>query len=254
MEIFSSWILCASGAFLLTDDPGEAGKASKISLDTQQLLFDGVRRIDEMQHWRERIPTALVIISTTGKRPSSALEPLEQEALALIDGARSLEDVQRALAATEYDATRAIHRLIEKGLATAEAPARAGDEFEITATVETGDDGVEPAERAAQINAALAEVFDWINKTSDPGHFKLSMDSFLASESKKRPALKGLHLRADGTIDEALFLANLEIQKGSVADLEEVVSFAMFEAGELLDPERESKVERAVGKRLARIR
>src|SRR5262249_54554229 len=55
-EIFFSVLVMRAGAFYFYRTDEDQGPVSQLSLSTKQLLFDGVRRIDELGYFREKLP------------------------------------------------------------------------------------------------------------------------------------------------------------------------------------------------------
>src|SRR5262249_51234789 len=72
-EIFYSVLLLARGPFYFIAALEEDGVAVRLHLDTQALLIEGLARIDEMEFFRQVVPSATVIL--TRRRPSTPNEP-----------------------------------------------------------------------------------------------------------------------------------------------------------------------------------
>ena len=85
------------------------------SLDTQAMLLDGLRRLDEMELFRTRFPSSDVVVTNTGKAPAAELSPEAQKILSLVDGARTLAELATASALGEFEATKLAFKLLEQG-------------------------------------------------------------------------------------------------------------------------------------------
>src|SRR5690606_22947959 len=103
------------GAFALWDqDPEE--KQHNLQLSTQSLLMDSVRKIDEMAHFRKRIPHGRLYVGRK-RAPDGTLEEEEAQVLAAASGQRTLLELAQALKMSEFDLTKAVFRLLELGFA-----------------------------------------------------------------------------------------------------------------------------------------
>ena len=97
-EIFFSVLVMRAGAFYFYRTDEDHGPVSQLSLSTKQLLFDGVRRIDELSYFREKLPSADVVLQRRHPAPPTKLEAKEERVLQLVDGARDLGAIARAVA------------------------------------------------------------------------------------------------------------------------------------------------------------
>jgi len=57
IEIFLGLLVAQSGVFVFLRGVNRSAMPDRLSLDTQALLLDGLRRLDEMVLYRARIPT-----------------------------------------------------------------------------------------------------------------------------------------------------------------------------------------------------
>ena len=116
-EIFQSIVLAREGAFTLVDQEPEDRMGPSLQLSTQSLLMDAIRKIDELQHFRQRIPHGQVYV--TRRRPSDGkLKPDEDRLLGLASGQRTVVELAQAAKLSEFDATKILFRLLEGGYAT----------------------------------------------------------------------------------------------------------------------------------------
>ncbi|EPX62595.1 hypothetical protein D187_008783 [Cystobacter fuscus DSM 2262] len=113
-EIFHSIVLCREGSFFLVDQPVEDKLGHNIQLSTQSLLMDSIRKIDELAHFRKRIPHSRLYVLRKG--PTFAkLEPDEDRVLGLVDGRRTLLELGQASRLSEFDVTKVVYGLLEGG-------------------------------------------------------------------------------------------------------------------------------------------
>src|SRR5262249_493277 len=91
-------------------------KLPDLALSTQNLLLEGIRRMDELAYFREKIPSPSAIPCIRSGAPQA--QPPEEHpriVLALCDGMRSADDIARESKLGEFDATHALYQLIQSG-------------------------------------------------------------------------------------------------------------------------------------------
>ncbi len=117
VEIFLGLLVAREGSFVFLRGVDQSALPVVLSIDTQAMLLDGLRRVDEMELYRTRVPSEEVVPVATGKQPATSEEmPAEEkQALALADGVRSVADLAAASAMGEFEATKAVFRLIQAG-------------------------------------------------------------------------------------------------------------------------------------------
>jgi hypothetical protein len=108
-------------------DPGAEMDDAELSLSTESLLIEGMRRLDEVYRLRRILPAPAVVRFRGG----GSEDPLELRVLGYLGpGARRVGDVvEGALVAgdaDEYDALNALHRLVEAGSVSLESPEGGG--------------------------------------------------------------------------------------------------------------------------------
>jgi len=113
-EIFHAIVLCREGSFFLIDQPVEDKLGHNIQLSTQSLLMDSIRKIDELAHFRKRVPNGRVYVLRKGLTHAK-LEADEDRVLALVDGRRTVLDLGQAARLSEFDVTKVVYGLLEGG-------------------------------------------------------------------------------------------------------------------------------------------
>jgi hypothetical protein len=117
IEIFLGLLVARSGSFVFLRGLDEKALPAVLELDTQALLLDGLRRLDEMELYRTRVPSSGVSPRRTGKKldgPGS-VTPEAHQLYALADGKRTVSDLATATELGEFEATKAAYKLIEAG-------------------------------------------------------------------------------------------------------------------------------------------
>lgn len=126
IEIFLGLLVLREGQFNFRAGFDAARLPSRLSLDVEGLLLDGLRRLDEMDHYRTRIRSGAFVPVRTGRQSppetNSAFSLEMHVLLEQIDGMRSLAELAELTALGEFEATKAAWRLMQAGyLVPAEA-------------------------------------------------------------------------------------------------------------------------------------
>jgi hypothetical protein len=116
VEIFLGLLVAREGSFVFLTGLDRTALPVVLGLDTEAMLLDGLRRLDEMEVYRARVPHADVIPHRTGKEPAGAVTAEQKQVLALSDGVRTLGDVAVASALGEFETTKAVFQLVEQGV------------------------------------------------------------------------------------------------------------------------------------------
>jgi len=114
-EIFLGLLVAQSGVFVFLRGVDRSAMPDRLSLDTQAMLLDGLRRLDEMVLYRARIPHSGVKPRSTGKAVDGQMTPQGKRVLALADGSRTVAELALATSLGEFETTKAAYALIERG-------------------------------------------------------------------------------------------------------------------------------------------
>ena len=90
--VFHAILLSAEGTFHMLDEDVADRAGAPLAVSTQQLLMDGIRRIDELSLFRARIPSPQAYLRRREPKRPATLKPLEQTLLALVDGRRTVAE------------------------------------------------------------------------------------------------------------------------------------------------------------------
>lgn len=262
-EIFHAIVLAREGAFSLADQEPDEKPGPAVQLSTQSLLMDAIRKIDELQHFRQRIPHGRVYV--TKRRPSDGkLHPDEDRLLALATGQRTVLELAQAAKLSEFDATKILFRLLEGGYASVSelkhgdvpAPPRGRSTHRASET--------EPAVRVvATFEEIFAEVLRDVAAQGRASEFLAAANAALESHTlSESPVLRDLRLGADGRFDSRKLLdaytkARTSLGSEPVASLRQALSdvmfFLLFQAGELLESRADEDLARRVKDLLATL-
>jgi hypothetical protein len=268
-EIFHEIILSRDGAFFLVADEQEEKNVLNVQLSMQSLLMDSIRKVDEMAHFRKRIPHGRMYV--VHKRPSDGtLEREEDRVLALCDGERTVLELGQKARLAEFDVTKIIYRLLEGGYAhLADHPVPAAPSVQEGAASAEGVSGAagrsSPTRDSLTVVRTFNKVFEEIRaEVASRGMDRELIAAANAALSGKAlsasPALSGILFDRSGALPESKLLdqfQRVKAQLGSepVASLRQALSdvmfFLLFQAGELLESQQDELLARKVKEILA---
>jgi hypothetical protein len=261
-DIFHAIVLAREGAFTLVDQEPDEKTGPAVQLPTQSLLMDAIRKIDELQHFRQRIPHGRVYV--TKKRPSDGkLHPDEDRVLGLATGQRTVLELAQAAKLSEFDATKILFRLLEGGYATV-SELKHGEVAAPTGGRSTRGAEAEPAVRVvATFEEIFAEIAREVAANKLTREYLEAANAALASRAlTESPVLAGLKLGPDGRFDarkvlDAYARGRSALGSEPVASLRQALSdvmfFLLFQAGELLESRADEDLARRVKDLLATL-
>lgn len=257
-EIFHAMVLTREGAFELVRQSFEEKASSNVRLPVQSLLMDSVRRVDEMAHFRKRIAHGGVFVAP--KKPADGdLEPEEAEVLAAVNGERTVLELGQIAKVSEFDATKAIYRLLEGGYVTVSerpgAPAVA-EPVAVVAQAPSGARKIDETRVVITFNGIFREIFAELRRRGRDAEFLTAANAALTGEGLSQGALLAdLEFGPDGALPEGLVLMRFEQERDTLGPdpvaglkraLSDVMFFLLFQTGELL----ESQEDEALGLRV----
>lgn len=115
VEIFLGLLVARSGSFVFLRGLDRDRLPAQLSLDTQGMLLDGLRRLDEMELYRSKVPGSEAVPRRTAKEASGSISAEHERVLSLADGARNLSALAVETALGEFEVTRLVFQLVEAG-------------------------------------------------------------------------------------------------------------------------------------------
>ncbi len=103
------------GAFRFLDDQLPTSTMVPISIDVAALVLEGMQRLDEWRRIRERIPNTGCVPVAVGPWDDAVLPEGGRQVLAQVDDDRTIEEICRALHASEFYVSRILFRQAEAG-------------------------------------------------------------------------------------------------------------------------------------------
>ncbi len=245
-EIFYSVLAFREGEFYFFKSGEDEGPPSQLLLPTKALLFEGIKRIDELSYFREKLPSSEVVLVRREPPPQEKLKPAEERVLQLVDGLSSIEHIARASHLGDFEATRILYTLLQQGWLQPR-PAR-------ETLAASGTDT--QSKIISVFNEVYAKIHQAVSAQSGKQQaLRRGLESFFSSVAEFSPLFVGVSLSDDGTLPADQLIANLMMSP--VEDkldylhrgLNELLFFELFTAGEAVD----RREEIALHQRLSQI-
>ena len=108
------------GSFVFVDTPLAENQMVSLSMNTQNLIMEGLRRVDERAVYMQKVKS-LDAIPVANDRIPNDLDSVSQKMVALIQaGVGSVKELLRRSGSGEFDAIRLLSQLVERGVVTME--------------------------------------------------------------------------------------------------------------------------------------
>ncbi len=183
------------GSFAFIDAPLDEGRIVRLSMNTQNLIMEGLRRVDERALYLQKVKSLDAMPTVTGKTPND-LDSVSQKMVALVQaGVSDVRELLRRSGSGEFDALRLLSQLVERGVVVMEeAP---------TVAVE----GV-LGEVVTIFNGVLMAMHRVVSAKNPK--FREEVSSFLRELPQPFSyVFRQTTLREDGSVDGGRILANL---------------------------------------------
>jgi hypothetical protein len=255
--VFHAILLAREGTFFLVDEDVSERPGAAMSVNTQSLLMDGIRRIDELSLFKARIPGPATRLRRREPRRVVPLNAGEQQLIALVDGRRSVAELAAAAHLNEFDATKTLFHLAEAGYVEASGEAA---------------DAKAAGGRVEAVVEVLVELLQLVAASVPPdekGAFLAAIRAFAADPAGVyAPLLQGSPPADDGAIDRAAFLERLAAlpdaavqrlhpagdRRGlAVEALRELLFFFLFAVGGRIPAEEDEFLASELKRRLAAL-
>lgn len=244
-HIFFSILLMETGVFFVYNDPADGEFAA--DLDLNWLLVEGLRRIDELHRLRGVVPGEGAYVVRRARDPSG-LSDLQWRAWLSIDDRRTVAEIAEAAMLSEFDVTQALYELSEAGYVRISEEGPPGG-FEAEAEMSE-----EIWEAARAFNVIFGDLHQDLEGAGYAEAYRTAVNAHLAQGDHGYPALfRGLGLDESGRFATMDLVANLAaVEDPAAADgvryladaMNELMFFALLQAGRLLPPELHHAVSR----------
>jgi Domain of unknown function (DUF4388) len=222
-EIVYAAMLVGGGSFFFVENYDESRVPFLVSLPVQSLLMEGVRRMDEMELFRARIPSGLYVPDLV----DGAGLPDDHEhadVFAAVDGTLSVDDVGRLIGLGSFETTRALFQLMQKGVIVLHPPRPTGPEAIVTL-----------------FNQAIGLIMARVQESGGADDVRSQLASFATASGVYDALFRDAGPAADGTLDPDRIADTVQVLVGPTNSetmlaqwLYEYASFAMFIAEPLL--------------------
>lgn len=254
--IFQAMLLAREGTFFLVEEAPER-VAGPLSVSTQSLLMEGIRRIDELALFQARIAGPDAVLRRRAPERARTLQGPERAVLSLVDGRRTVAELAAAAHLSDFEAIKLLHHLAEIGHVEAAADDAPADSPEARL-----------AEVMTTMNGLLRRVAAAVPEPSRPA-FVSAVRTFLAGDTSPfAPVWARAGHGDDCALDEAAVLANLrglrrpalsrlspsgDRARALLDGLRELLLFELFLAGERLGPEADQALGAELRRELERL-
>lgn len=111
------------GSFAFADTKLDDSQVVSLSMGTQNLIMEGLRRVDERAVYMQKVKSLDAVPVATGKTPND-MDSVSQKMVALVQaGVSDVKELLRRSGSGEFDALKLLSQLIERGvIAMEEAP------------------------------------------------------------------------------------------------------------------------------------
>jgi hypothetical protein len=241
-EIMFSALAIADGTFFFLDGFDDSRLPVRHSVNAGALLMDCVTRMDELNFFRQKIPSAEhVPAPNEGHSAPAGLEAV----FAAIDGRRSIHEIGRACGLGEFETTKRVYALVQSHHVVIRPPRLSGG----------------PTAIVAAANAALASVFEVARAAGRAPEVAASLSAFSSSGGVYDLLLSNAGPAPDGSFNAEIVVHNAMLIAAGPDPTEilkrllhEYVSFALFSAGAALGSTAEGTLVKSVREMLAAIK
>lgn len=253
-EIFHSVLAFRHGSFAFVKQQPAAVPAH-LHLDTQALLLEGLRRIDELSYFRATLPSADVVLRRRHPSPAGELDGHARLVHDAVDGARTLGEIARHTRLGEFAATKAAFELVQTGwVEVAEVALRRPK------TVPPARLPADAAETiVATYSGALVKLHAALLDRSKAEAVRQGVAVFIAATPRYEALFAGVEPAPDGSLPVDRILENLAripeesrletLQRG----LNELLFFSLFIAGNAIHPDSERELHESVARALEKL-
>ncbi len=233
-DIFYSLLLMRKGMFYFYTLKDESVFSGSLNLSTHNLLMEGVRRIDEMSFFREKLPSSNSVVEIRPDVPPRNLSEREHLVYSLVDGHRTLKDIGRESHLGEFETTKILFHLLQLRYVHIKEQADAARGLKPTSSGQALTEVVET------FNDVYQKIFTELSTRGKLEQLQAGLSSFFHGESTYDRLFDGIEPNDDGSLPADRLLKNLhtlDVQNRSdylYQALNELLFLLMFTAGQTL--------------------
>ncbi|MCB9540824.1 MAG: DUF4388 domain-containing protein [bacterium] len=247
-ETFYSILLINQGDFYLTRFDVDA-LPSPLSLNAQNLLMEGLRRMDEMEYFRQALPDRSTRIALGRNEPStrSALGQKERTILEALEQPSTVREVMARCRFGEFETMKQLFHLLQAGFiqvveiseeATVQAPEVDPETREIVRLIDT-------------FNSVFQRIFQAVTRHGRQDALEQGLETFLQFYGFAE-LFHEVGFDAQGRLDRARLLHNLANHSSDnrvsfvSQALNELLFFEMFAAREWLERDEQQELQKII--------
>lgn len=246
-ETFYSILLISEGDFYLTRFDVDA-LPSPLSLNAQNLLMEGLRRMDEMSYFRKQIPEMTTRIGLGRNEPSSrnAIGQKERVILRALEQPRTVQELMARCRFGAFETMKQLFHMLQAGfiqIIEADDTAEAAAEVDPTTA--------ESARLIDTFNSVFQRIYQAIARHGRQDALDQGLETFLQFYGFVE-LFQGVAFDGKGQLDKARLLTNLS---GQAAEnrvsflsqaLNELLFFEMFAAREWLERDEQQELQKII--------
>jgi len=245
LDIIYSLFTWKTGKFLFFEAPEEAfHQRIYTTTSTLNIIMEGVRRLDEWQRIKEKIPTPDMIFAIFPVEKNYldglSLDPNERRVLDHIDGKTSVAELMRTLNLPEFDTHRALLTLIFAQI-IAPASGREAPAAEV-------DDQPHLLRIAQRYDALFRRIFEDLQQAVGSLEAQQIMNRILRENPVSQELFEGASFNVQGGFDANALIANISElpvdERRQVLDdtLNTLLSFFLFEVSQHMSAEAKTRL------------
>jgi len=197
-EIIYSVFSLTEGLFYFIEGELVYKDLSIYSINTQNILMEGYRRMDELQVIREKIPTKDVVLIKKTENPKTQLSANLQKIFDLIDGEKTLNKIIRFSGFGEFNTFKMVYELVRLNLIDI------SEENEVAI-----DESI--SKMINNYNKLIVNLIVELKKNNPKTDAIKTFNGFLQkAPDKLRPYYKNVIIKKDGKIDISKYIKNVK--------------------------------------------
>lgn len=259
-EIIYSLFQWREGAFEFEEGAQSDFEKIQAATSTQNLIMEGIRRLDEWSRIRERIPDPELVpvlrLSADEIARRVELRENDRRVLELVDSKRTIRTITQASGLGEFETQLALFGLLSAGYVDLQQPARAG--MSMASFLDIDDDRI-LADEIQHYNDLFGELFESLRVRLGGDTARRVQALLERADYEGREALAGVRVDAQGRLAEKEILSNiaempLESRSRILATgLNNHLLAQFLEFGSLLDKDQKAELYRRVQEHQRRL-
>jgi len=241
-DVFYSVLLVHHGLFYFYTIKDQTAFPVALNMSTRALLMEGVRRIDELSYFQEKIPDPNTVVQICPETPPKKLDEREADLYCLIDGHRTVGDLARESQLGLFETTKVVFQLLQLKYVNLRPQAEAVRGLQPHASAEALSAVIET------FNQVYKKIANTVVAKGQGDQFVSSLRSFFATGTGYAELFHDVDVSQDGSLPGDTILANLDrVSPTTRTDylyeaLNELLFFEMFTAGQSLNPKDERQL------------